>query len=1114
MTTPQSLPSKSSTNKSSDAKNNPKKLSVQLNNSDSDNEEEGSSYAARRSKRSRLVDLNKSISVLHPGDDYESRIQIMPSELLEFQYFINRDDCDEDEESTCENAITTPKVSVTSNKYTFNDKSKSSFKLKNKSNEKSNKPMRNSDKDRSDSNWMTNRPSLSMANEINPSSQYVDYDADSSDEEFMNQLIINNNKLNKKKHDNNSHKKSDKNAAKDSNDILPSSISSSLLLTLPCFERMIAVLERELEVSKIFLQRQQLCEGHENKINDMVMGSTECLHSMGLFLQKCDLLTKKMVENDTSSNKRHIILNKNEEKSFLKQKKRVETELDNAVKDIVGASGHAYGAVGYRSSVSKGATERYDSKEEAVHAPFAVPVLMPNDGGIVRNVSSTSSASIPVRIPYTIAQLRDMVPLQRALIVMSKIIVEYEPEKTYISGKQEEVQLHNNNRDSRSYKGSKAKPLPPASSLSFSNSSSSTSFKKGLKQNAATVNTDKPSNSSSLHKDKLKQLVQTSPSSPPSDMLLIEKERLIHDVNIKRESSIALSHHVTLEAIYNYWLQKRSKYLESFLRCYHHILTDRWDRVISIPPLPEDHNIEKLKLYKSILIHLQYDLDRSRLIVDRVRKREKIKKEIHRISSSYCDELLATCDEVEESELQRLIAKSTFSVLCDSDSIGNEICDEKGSDKMSLGLKKTKESKSSNDSEVVVVEVKRSHKKKVKLEELPMQSKDVNANLLKNSSSSSFSSSQSVNNKNNNNDNNDKNDNFSGSSKAGNNNSKVGNNIKNGKNSEESSQNICVNVLAVKSVPVSNLRGGTHARNGTVKKGVKDQETSIMANGTEKNTKGKEDLVQRASTGYSSGSSNIKDRSRDTDAESNRYAKKRKLTVMHSGGESGSGSDSSYSEDRSTTRDRDKSHKDTNSSNHRAMTTAREDRSKVRSNAVMPLQAHLTSQTKYANDNFAKKSVTYEVNPKVSKSVQSYTGARRVEYDVATDKSSKYMLKSENMKRKPVIGGKKTSVSVSSSPESSSSSHSSSTSPLSRKHHLKEVPHELSSSKKKTAPPPLCSLSLGMLPFRTRTALKSGAGGRSVVADTHHNSNSSIKSRSYPFPSTTAGRYYYGNGKQ
>ncbi len=90
--------------------------------------------------------------------------------------------------------------------------------------------------------------------------------------------------------------------------------------------------------------------------------------------------------------------------------------------------------------------------------------------------------------------------------------------------------------------------------------------------------------------------------------------------------------------VYNYWLQKRSRRRVSLLRCYHNFIMDNWQQMDSLPRLVEDTDPNQLEQSRNVLLKLRRDLDRARLIVDRVRRRERLKRDIIRVNNEYNSE--------------------------------------------------------------------------------------------------------------------------------------------------------------------------------------------------------------------------------------------------------------------------------------------------------------------------------------------------------------------------------------------------------------------------------------------------------------------------------------------
>ena len=107
--------------------------------------------------------------------------------------------------------------------------------------------------------------------------------------------------------------------------------------------------------------------------------------------------------------------------------------------------------------------------------------------------------------------------------------------------------------------------------------------------------------------------------------------------------------------IYNHWLDKREDMSCSFIRCFQEFIMDHWKKQEIIPKIPEDSNETVWKLARQKLLRIRADLDRARLIMDRVRRREKVKRELNIAAIDSFDEYFASLsselnDEEEEEE--------------------------------------------------------------------------------------------------------------------------------------------------------------------------------------------------------------------------------------------------------------------------------------------------------------------------------------------------------------------------------------------------------------------------------------------------------------------------------
>jgi len=89
-----------------------------------------------------------------------------------------------------------------------------------------------------------------------------------------------------------------------------------------------------------------------------------------------------------------------------------------------------------------------------------------------------------------------------------------------------------------------------------------------------------------------------------------------------------------LKEIYGYWIEKRSRCTTSLVRCFHHYIMDQWRPDDSVAlPLPADFSVSSMKTSYIHLQRMRKALDRARLITDRVRRRERLKRDVLRASS-------------------------------------------------------------------------------------------------------------------------------------------------------------------------------------------------------------------------------------------------------------------------------------------------------------------------------------------------------------------------------------------------------------------------------------------------------------------------------------------------
>ena len=107
-------------------------------------------------------------------------------------------------------------------------------------------------------------------------------------------------------------------------------------------------------------------------------------------------------------------------------------------------------------------------------------------------------------------------------------------------------------------------------------------------------------------------------------------------VREKEKKNIAVDN--LLFEVYDFWVRKRAGRISSFLRCYHNFIMKKWQRQDALPPLPEDIGGGlALKSGYTELLKLRLALEKARILADRVRRREKLKKDLLKLSRDHLD---------------------------------------------------------------------------------------------------------------------------------------------------------------------------------------------------------------------------------------------------------------------------------------------------------------------------------------------------------------------------------------------------------------------------------------------------------------------------------------------
>lgn len=150
--------------------------------------------------------------------------------------------------------------------------------------------------------------------------------------------------------------------------------------------------------------------------------------------------------------------------------------------------------------------------------------------------------------------------------------------------------------------------------------------------------------------------------STESLALAVGEERALQALSIimqqqypaTRFSSVDIS--AVTRAAFDHWLRLRSQSKQSLLRAFHIFIMPLW----SLPektsrPSVQDYDIHMLQQSYLQLQMIRKDLDRGRLIVDRVRRRERIKRDLLRTAGEFVtSEILFEDEEAQQQQQQQV----------------------------------------------------------------------------------------------------------------------------------------------------------------------------------------------------------------------------------------------------------------------------------------------------------------------------------------------------------------------------------------------------------------------------------------------------------------------------
>jgi hypothetical protein len=148
---------------------------------------------------------------------------------------------------------------------------------------------------------------------------------------------------------------------------------------------------------------------------------------------------------------------------------------------------------------------------------------------------------------------------------------------------------------------------------------------------------------------------QSDPSSSSSSSSTSGGGNAISEKELEQSRPLLLT-------VYEYWVGKRAGLKSSLLRCYHTFIMENWMTQDVLPSLPEDSDPEAMLHAHEQLLKLRRDLDRARLIMDRVRRREKVKRDLVKVAGDAMDSFLSDVHVSEEAAAESKGAKKKASL--------------------------------------------------------------------------------------------------------------------------------------------------------------------------------------------------------------------------------------------------------------------------------------------------------------------------------------------------------------------------------------------------------------------------------------------------------------------
>lgn len=493
----------------------------------------------------------------------------------------------------------------------------------------------------------------------NNTEMYVDYDADSDDEQFVKDL--------QHKLDHPTGKAAKQSATAES--------AGEAVLKVRCFELMIARLEREFELSRLFSVQQSLGGNVPSGESSKQVSKAAAVDTKVNTAASSSSSSKPAYPASTGSNKAKILTQLNlalenaevmyiHTKRFIKQQNKAAPIMSNSKAPLV-KEGHSS-----KTSPPSSAPPRFTRNGNVANVPISKDIdasktlnytsleKLSHLLALRQSLGAAAAASLPSST--STANLQELSASSSSNTTTSARPVgrpptHPRPPQSIIRSKSESSKYQQPDDQSEDSDAGPEEYFTAEQIADMLPQPSTVALLQNVLRNfcaqysgvaAPPVSTPPCTTSKTIKTGKIGRPPKVRTSSADADLLVAP----VSPFGEAKEAIIA-------REVYQYWQKKRTFASTSLIRAYHNYMMDLWTRADNVAlPVPSDYLRGSLNESHKHLLSVRRALDRARLITDRVRRRERLKRDLLRLSGEQYD-LLRT--ELESSLVTPKTQEST-----------------------------------------------------------------------------------------------------------------------------------------------------------------------------------------------------------------------------------------------------------------------------------------------------------------------------------------------------------------------------------------------------------------------------------------------------------------------